>query len=149
MVLSASLHPQINSFNFSWGCEGRHWWRLQNTGVSTAPNNVLKYKTSSADYRDWEENKHETVLYHRPVPRNCLSLGRHLATQKLQLSPTQLQNTLFSCAAKLNQGSLEQVKKMVKKIGNYRNTATLTPFYPAVKLRKYINWIVSKHHMFL
>jgi len=67
--------------------------------VSTASNNVLKYKTSS-DYID--ENGYETLLYHRPAPRNWISMGRHLATQKLQLSPAQLQNSCYSSTAKLN-----------------------------------------------
>lgn len=41
--------------------------------VSTASNNVLKYKTSSPDYI--EENRYETLLYHRSAPRNWLSLS--------------------------------------------------------------------------
>lgn len=68
--------------------------------VSTASNNVLKYKTSSPDYI--EENRYETLLYHRSAPRNWLSMGRHLATQKSQLSPAQIQNSCYSSTAKLN-----------------------------------------------
>lgn len=67
--------------------------------VSTASNNVLKCKTSP-DYI--EESRCETLLCHRPAPRNKLSMGRHLATQKLQQSPEQLQNACYSSTAKLN-----------------------------------------------
>lgn len=66
----------------------------------------------------------------------------------MQLSPAQTQNTCYGSTAKLNWGSLEQAKKMVKKMDNQSNMAVMTPFCPGFKLRRCINSI-AKHHMLL
>lgn len=66
----------------------------------------------------------------------------------MQLSPAQTQNTCYGSTAKLNWGSLEQAKKMVKKMDNQSNMAVMTPFCPGFKLTKCINSI-AKHHMLL
>lgn len=66
----------------------------------------------------------------------------------MQLSPAQTQNTCYGSTAKLNWGSLEQAKKMVKKMDNQSNMAVMTPFCPGFKLSKCINSI-AKHHMLL